>query len=553
MTRLFKIVFFFPFLLVIGCSGSGGSSSTTASNGSLETCFDVEVTNAGNRQTQNICTTLENGGYNGLGVARFIKFSVASSASISIKATRTSGLNPADPDIYLFQNGSIINSARTEVANTESLSAFLSAGDYVVEINEYAYWDSSAKQIVDSTVAQKTFEPVIFQATQPSTNCNAVSGSSTVTGTLTFDRVPNTGGSLDYLNTTEEPIQQAVVEVICGNGSYGTSARTDANGFYSISYPNNTTSFVRVNAQMLNSSWDFSVVDNTISGQPVYVMDNDNNPLPVSGAAVRSFNADSGWGGSSYTGPRVAAPFAILDSVRKAKDIIPGSVVFPPLKINWNPANTSLSITTSHYDGTEIFLLGAENSDTDEYDEHVIIHEWGHYFEDKFSRSDSIGGSHSGGDILDMRVAFGEGFGNAFSSMVLNNPNYIDTSGSQQAFGFSINMEDNDCSDAGWHSECSVQSALYDIYDADNEGADRLTLGFTPIYDVLVGPQKVTPALTSIFSFANAFKIANSVNANALDSILSIQNIDTVTDIYGSAQMTSNPGDTDQLPVYGAY
>jgi hypothetical protein len=34
-------------------------------------------------------------------------------------------------------------------------------------------------------------------------------------------------------------------------------------------------------------------------------------------------------------------------------------------------------------------------SHTDEYDDHVIIHEWGYCFEDKFSRSDSIGGNHS--------------------------------------------------------------------------------------------------------------------------------------------------------------
>jgi len=557
MTSLYKFVFSLPILTIIGCSGSGSSTPTVTSNGAVETCFDVEVTNAGSRQTQNICTTVENGGYNGLGVARFIKFSVNSAATVSVKATRTSGLNPADPDIYLFQNGTVVNFAESTTDNTESLTANLGAGDYVVEINEYAYWNSSSKQMVDSTLTQKTSEPVIAQATAPSTNCNTSMGPSTVTGRVTFDRVPHFGDALDYRDTsiTQEPIQQAVIEVICGDGYYSTGF-TDDDGNYTLQYPNGTTSFVRVNAQMLNASWNFSVVDNTISSQPIYVMDDTNNPLTGSGVATRDFNADSGWGTTSYTGPRVAAPFAILDSVRKAKDAIPGAVVFPSLKINWSPSNTSLSITTSHYNGSEIFLLGAADSDTDEYDEHVIIHEWGHYFEDKFSRSDSIGGRHSGGDILDMRVAFGEGFGNAFSSIVLNNPNYIDTSGSQQAFGFSINMEDNNCTNAGWYNECSVQSTLYDIYDASNEGVDSLNLGFEPIYDVLVGPQKNTPAFTSIFSFTKAFKDLNTTSvsdANALDSILNIQNIDSITDIYGSSQMTANPGATDQLPVYGAY
>ena len=96
------------------------------------------------------------------------------------------------------------------------------------------------------------------------------------------------------------------------------------------------------------------------------------------------------------------------------------SQVFPALKINWSVNNIPVSgnkaigqITTSHYSPSEgqLYILGAADNDTDENDDHVIAHEWGHYFEDKFSRSDSLGGSHSGNDRLDLRVAFGEGFG----------------------------------------------------------------------------------------------------------------------------------------------
>jgi len=552
MTRLFKTVLFFPSLLILGCSGSGGSTtSTTTNNGSVETCFDVEVTNAGNRQTQNICTTSENGGYNGLGVARFIKFSVASTATVTIEATRTSGLDPADPDIYLFKNGTIVNFAESTQSNTESLTSNLSAGDYVVEINEYAYWSASPKQTVNSAVTQKTSETVISQATAPS-NC-ATGSDSTVSGTVTFDRVPHIGNRLNYDLITPLPIQQALIEVICNGGAYDSVVSAPDGSYSGLNFPNNQPSFVRVNAQMLNGvNWDFSVVDNT-NNQAIYFKDSAS--FTENTNQVIDIHAASGWGGTSYTGTREAAPFAILDSVRKAKDKIlsAASVTFPALKLNWSPANSALTINTSFYNGTEIFILGAENSDTDEYDEHVVIHEWGHYFEDKFSRSDSIGGPHSGGDIIDIRVAFGEGFGNAFSSIVLDDPNYIDTSGPQQSAGFSINMENNNCTNAGWYSECSVQSTLYDIYDSNNDGADSISLGFTPIYNVLVGSQKNTPAFTSIFSFTKAFKDQNAGSANTLDSILSTQNIDSVTDIYGSSQITSNPGATDQLPVYGSY
>jgi hypothetical protein len=49
----------------------------------------------------------------------------------------------------------------------------------------------------------------------------------------------------------------------------------------------------------------------------------------------------------------------------------------------------------TYYTDGGLFIYGDEDLDTDEYDDHVL-HEWGHHYEDKFSRSDSIGGEHGG-------------------------------------------------------------------------------------------------------------------------------------------------------------
>src|SRR5690606_27529101 len=115
----------------------------------------------------------------------------------------------------------------------------------------------------------------------------------------------------------------------------------------------------------------------------------------------------------------------------------------PPLELRWSPKNKTAygdaslgEIGTTYYGGDAIYILGDENNDTDEYDRHVILHEWGHYVEMAFSRSDSIGGDHGYSDKLDMRVALSEGFANAFSAMMLDDPSYRDTSGAQQAAGF---------------------------------------------------------------------------------------------------------------------
>ncbi len=55
-------------------------------------------------------------------------------------------------------------------------------------------------------------------------------------------------------------------------------------------------------------------------------------------------------------------------------------------------------------------ILGDAGVDTDEFDAHVIAHEWAHYFEDVMSRSNSEGGAHLLGESLDASLAFSEGF-----------------------------------------------------------------------------------------------------------------------------------------------
>lgn len=304
---------------------------------------------------------------------------------------------------------------------------------------------------------------------------------------------------------------------------------------------------VRISAKLFKSgtpSWDVKVVDNTNSNA-LYVMEGTLSSVGTSNS-TRNLNAPSGWGGSSYTSSRVAAPFAMLDSVYSAiqKVLTADSLaVFPPLLVNWSTLNTTSSgdialgqIGTSHYINANLYILGDDDLDTDEYDDHIVAHEWGHYYEDKFSRSDSIGGSHGSGDILDIRVAFGEGWGNAFSAMALENPIYFDTVGLGQGTGFYIDVEAGTSSNPGWYSEDSVQNILYDIYDSSSDGSDNLNLGFRPIHDVFVGAEKTTPAFTSIFTFITALKNENAGDAGDIDTLVSSQSIATITDIYGTGR-----------------
>jgi len=403
-----------------------------------------------------------------------------------------------------------------------------------------------------------------------------------VGGQITFDLVPHSAsGSLDYTNIQRTPAPLVRVQAIeVGTQIVLDETSADENGNYALTVPSLTPIYVQARAQMLavgSNSWNFSVVDNngqpppppgqTTPVYPVYALVSDNFDTNVSDWTVNLHGATV-WNGTSYS-VRNGAPFSILYAVNKAVQLllaVDPLVSFPSLKLNWSANNTYSAIGTSFYNGEDIYLLGGTNEDTEEYDHSVIVHEWGHYFEDIFSRADSVGGNHFLGDLLDLRVAFGEGWGNAFQSMALGNPVYYDSQGPSQSLAFTFNVDAN-CGNTGqtgtrgWFNECSVQSILYDLFDPtgglDGAGGESVAMGFGPIYDVLVFDQPVTPALTSIFSFATYLREFNPADQAGIDALLSAQSIASGTSLDIWATNETNDGGTRLanlgtpiLPIY---
>ncbi|HUO66688.1 MAG TPA: hypothetical protein VMV37_04080, partial [Gammaproteobacteria bacterium] len=388
----------------------------------------------------------------------------------------------------------------------------------------------------------------------------------TLSGTVTFDLVPtaNVSGAwkLDYANTESAPARGVTVQVINGSTVVATTT-TDGAGAYSLTVPSNENVFVRARAEMDLSgspSWSVSVTDNT-QGDALWVLDSATFLLGANGA-VQDLHAASGWGGSSYTATRAAAPFAILDAVYDAMQFVLASepgLAFPSLQIHWSPNNVptvsasgpdapSGEIGSSVYvSGGDIYLLGAQDKDTDEYDRSVISQLWGQYLLDAFGRDDSVPGPHSPGDQLDLRVAFSDGFANAFAAMATGDPIYRDTQGPQQAQGFSFNVEGEAATDPnpypGWFSERSIQELVYNLYDSDSnfvpDGSttqDNVALGFVPIFTALAGPLRNTPAQTSIFPFINALEKAVPASQADIDALVRAQGIDSIVDDFGTTE-----------------
>lgn len=399
----------------------------------------------------------------------------------------------------------------------------------------------------------------------------------TISGTLRYEFPPpkNFCRGLDFTNIELRPIRQATVQLLdAGGTTVLDSDISDNAGVYSVDVQAGTDVKLRVLAETRRTgspAWNVQVRDNVdtsanpppLGQRPIYAMDSSQFD---SGATNQQLDltATTGWGGSSYTGPRVAAPFSILDAIYTAIQFVAAedpAAIFPPLDAFWSRENKSASPTdidvgdlpTSFYDGQDrLFLLGSAGVDTEEFDDHIIVHEWGHYFEDNFSRSDSIGGSHGFQDALDKRLAFGEGFATALAGMVLDSPDYCDTGGTNSGFG--INIESGNVgNNPGWFNEFSILKLIYDLWDTAPDGADTSSIGFGPIYSVMTGPQRFTQAFTSVFSFATYLKQQLDAPQNAfVDALLTEQNITANNiDIYGDTETNGGPGSPpDVFPLY---
>jgi len=437
-----------------------------------------------------------------------------------------------------------------------------------------------------------------------------LAGMVTISGKAEYEFVPPVTvpfmcDGLDFASATARPIRGATVQLLNAAGTTVLDTGvTDAAGNYSFVVAASTDVMIRVRAELVRGgapSWNVQVRNNVVdpgsdtvdpgapplTQRPMYVLDT----APFNSGGVSQVRptilATTGWNIalSRYDGTRSAAPFAVLDAIYSAMQMlltVEPLLAFAPLDAYWSPDNDgdprvgttddwlasgNLGGVSFYFSGTtengtvippSLFLLGRDGDDTEEFDDHVIVHEWGHYFEDVLSRSDSIGGSHGVGDLLDARVAFGEGWATALSGIALGNPSYCDTLWAgvpKRLRGFELNTENEPPGSAdGWFNEISVMKLIYDLWDTNSDiAADSGSVGFAAIYDVMTGPQSVTPAFTSIFSFASELKAVSGQDA-FIDGLLTAYGINpSGIDAFGTTEDNDSGGGApvdDVLPVY---
>lgn len=417
-----------------------------------------------------------------------------------------------------------------------------------------------------------------FSVSAPPT---AIAG--TIAGRITFDRVPfssQLGDGLDYTNQQVMPARGVIVEALASNdgthcdGAVVATTLTDGGGWYRLTPTGSSKVCIRVRAQMYRAAdgnsaagWNFAVADNT-AANVLYTL-TESVATDVSIRPLRDLYATSGWANGSYSSARAAAPFAVLDTACKAMNAVltnRAGTAFGPLTFFWSTQNTSDTNGTlqqgkiggAFFDrsAVAIYLRGDAAVNTDEFDEMVIAHEFGHFVTHTLSRSDSVGGDHSLLDFEDPRLAFDEGWATAFAGMALHDPIYRDsdevatTSSPSREFYFDIRQRFNNASvPTGWFSESSVQRSLYTLGSDVVDGGSGIGLG--SLLQTLAGNYKQTDALASIFSYGDLLKREQPVFASAIAAALDLEQING-DDISAFAENENHSPSGLDLPVYTA-
>ena len=413
-----------------------------------------------------------------------------------------------------------------------------------------------------------------------------------VSGVLRFEYVPTNHNTttcfgLNFAGTAARPIRAATVQLLdSGDKVLGETVSGDDGSYSFANIAASTDVRVRVLAELQNDgalpNWDVQVRDNVdlspsppaLRFRPLYAFDSATFNTGVSNITDQDITAETGWRGSSYSGTRAAAPFAILDDIYTGMKLVLSEdpdANFSPLDAYWSVNNTKTEGSPTDIDSGELggsfyiggtndalFIMGDASVDTGEFDYYVTLHEWGHYLEDNFSRSDNVGGTHYIGGTVDARVSFGEGWGTGFGAMASGNPMACNTGAANGAGSWGVNVETYNGGHQGWYNEMSVATLLLDLYDTDDDGVDNASIGFGPIYDVMTHEQRRTEAFTTLFSFATLLRTKlDAPERGFLDTLLTAENIETDgLDIWASEQANIDvyPNNArDVLPLYIDY
>ena len=363
---------------------------------------------------------------------------------------------------------------------------------------------------------------------------------------MLYDTCDDTNDCDSLIRNKFKSIRHAIIDLLDANGNILDTTTTSEFGRFAFAPIIPDEYSIRILAK---------VDDNYISGFEVADLSGG-----IYAATFSSIDSDDPYQLDVRQNTPFAGAFNLLD-------VITASAEFAKQRLNVNVDNLSVywqkgsNNGTYYCTGSDIFQceLGAgiyvlserssispQNDDTDEFDDDVIMHEFGHYLLERYAIDDSFGGVHSlTQNDSDLRLAWSEGWGlflpSAIKSWLLSNKSfllstqeishYIDTKDSRsQIKKFAINFDisnpslifedDSAASDDSFYyasSEAAVAKILWDIHEQIDFGMDK-------IWDIVSNEMASLTTPTNLPSFWDGLLSSDLISASDISQLETIFN-----------------------------
>ncbi len=362
---------------------------------------------------------------------------------------------------------------------------------------------------------------------RPGTTLPAASAAfPTVRGTVHFEARSVTPRGL---SAELESRPARFVEVITrdANGADLDRGASDADGRFDLPWRAGATALV-VRARVQSSARDLAVAADAL-GRQVHEL-----VVPLPAQATEALEVVARDDDARGTG----GAFHILDTLVLGVDAVARWTgrTLPPLFVYWARGGTS---EWSFYRGERpqgsgrfaLELLGGNagrhrETDTDEHDEAIILHELGHFVFDRLTTDSSIGGLHPDGTLVDPGVAWEEGRASWFATSVLGASRYRDTIG--HAPGGSLRVDQDfehvPAGPVGAGSERAVAGVLWDLGDGVDEvpdaDGDGVALGPEAMMRAMIALAAEPGAMPELSGFLRFLVRTNVASSASIEAVL---------------------------------
>lgn len=295
------------------------------------------------------------------------------------------------------------------------------------------------------------------------------------------------------------PIRNAEIEVISAlDGSQYGSGYTDENGNFSIGgAPAGVWLKIRIYARRLNGP-RMSLTVLRASDGAVYTATTD--VFMLGGDEEQNITVPLDSSGAFNIFDVIQLSFQYLYGATGIDGISLGLPTSPPsLRVFWEQGREENSRFVYEEGQNKIYLNGSL-TDPDEFDDDMIMHEFGHYVAYNFARDDTPGGYHTIFGHYDLRLAWSEGWAHYYSASCRRwvhetfktgegrYPFYSYVVDNKISSSSSFELESPSPEVSGADNEVAVSAVLWDIIDSSNEdrekGTDVITSSYKKIMSI---------------------------------------------------------------------